>query len=59
MYAMVLDPLLVTSDSQVTGIRLAQTSVKVTLFAYADDVTVTDKGCEPLYGLTEMQHAQY
>jgi hypothetical protein len=44
---MMLDPLLVTIGTEVTGIRLAQTSVKVTLFAYANDVTVTDNGCEP------------
>jgi hypothetical protein len=35
MYAMMLHPLLVTTDSEVTVIRLAQTSAKVTLFAYA------------------------
>jgi hypothetical protein len=47
MYSMMLDPLLVTIDSEITDIRLAQTSVKVTIFAYADDVTVTGNGCEP------------
>lgn len=47
MFAMTLIPLLLTTASEVAGTKLAQTSVKVTLFAYADDVTGTGNGCEP------------
>jgi hypothetical protein len=59
MYTMMLDSLLITTDSEVNGKRVAETSAQVILFAYKDDVTVTGNGCEPLYGLTELQQPQF
>jgi hypothetical protein len=56
LFALCINPLLVTLDKKLTGIRIGTRGIKTRVMAYADDITIIKTKPEDIAILQETQH---